>query len=67
MDISYLHPTFLMNDLFLPPHDYLFVINVIRDIHLDTELVSKLVDASTVCADNAANIFLVNIEFGGLE
>lgn len=62
----YLDSGLLVNGLFLLSNLLLLLVDIVRNINLNSKLVTKFVDAGTLRADNSANIFLVDIEFRGL-
>lgn len=48
--------------------DLLFlVIRFVRDIHLDTQLISQFIDTSTLSTDDTTDIFPFNLELGRLD
>lgn len=48
--------------LFLPTF-LLFLVRIISNIDLDTELVAEFVYTRALCTDNASNEFPINVEF----
>lgn len=49
--------------LLLPGGVPVLLVDVVRDINLDSELITELVDASALRANDPAHIFLVDVEF----
>ena len=64
---SHLNLGLLMDSLFLLPNHHLLVFKVVSNINFDTKLITEFVDACALCAYNTSDVFLINVEFGGLN
>lgn len=56
-----------MNRFLLFTSILLLLIDIVRDINLDTKLFTELVDPRTLGTNNATNILPVDVKLGELE